>query len=158
QAWLEQGKPVRMLQIIISLARPLTPEQAKATFMTDFEEKGRPASWAAATPFLQKALCGEKFGPGGAECELDEANPRAVESAQKAADALGEAKLGDGLDALIMVAQKPVTKKLIAAQVSAIRAIGKFDSDKPKASAALIKVIDRDPPDHPRTAKDREQG
>src|SRR5438067_68548 len=49
------------------------------------------------------------------------------------------------------------TKKL-GAQVSAIRAIGKFDGDKAKAAAALIKIVDRDPPDHPRTAKDKEQG
>src|SRR5207248_1395823 len=130
----------------ISLARPLTPEQAKATFMTDFEETGRPASWPQALPFLIKALT-----------EVDEANPRSVESAQKAADALGEAKLSEGLDALIEIAQKPVTKKLISAQVSAIRAIGKFDGDKAKATAALIKVIDREPPEHPRTAKDKEQ-
>src|SRR5512146_2437986 len=56
QAWSEQGKPVRLLQVIISLARPLTPEQAKATFMTDYESSGRPANWDAALPFLTKAL------------------------------------------------------------------------------------------------------
>jgi len=147
QAWSDQGKPARMLQVIISLARPLTPEQAKATYMTDYEKTGRPANWDKALPFLVKALS-----------EVDEANPRSVESAQKAADALGEAKADGGLDALIELAQKPVTKKLISAQVSAIRAIGKFDSAKAKAAAALTKIIDRDPPDHPRTAKDKEQG
>ncbi len=146
-AWVSQGKPVRLLQVIIGLARPLTPEQAKATFMTDYEKKGRPASWNLAEPFLIKALT-----------EVDEANPRSVDSAQKAADALGEARLEAGLDALIEIAQKPVSKKLIAAQVAAIRAIGKYTDQKPKASAALIKVIDRDTPDHPRTAKDKEQG
>src|SRR5262249_52752272 len=52
---------------------------------------------------------------------------------------------------------KPVTKKLIGAQVSAIRAIGKFDNEKNRASAALAKLIDRDPPEHPRSAKDTEQ-
>lgn len=147
QAWSDQGKPARMLQVIISLARPLTPEQAKATYMTDYESSGRPANWDKALPFLVKALS-----------EVDEANPRSVESAQKAADALGEAKAEGGLDALIELAQKPVTKKLISAQVSAIRAIGKFDGQKQKAAAALTKIIDRDPPDHPRTAKDKEQG
>jgi hypothetical protein len=144
-AWTEQGKPVRLLQVIISLARPLTPEQAKATYMTDFEATGRPASWDKALPFLNKALT-----------EVDDTNPRSVDSAQKAADALGEAKLPDGLDALIDIATKPVTKKLIGAQVSAIRAIGKYDTDKGKAAAALVKIIDRDPPDNPRTAKDKE--
>jgi hypothetical protein len=147
QAWAEQGKPVRLLQVIISLARPLTPEQAKATYMTDYESAGRPASWDAALPFLTKALT-----------EVDEANPRSVDSAQKAADALGEAKLEGGLDALVDVASKPVTKKLISAQISAIRALGKYDNAKQKAAAALQKIIDRDPPDHPRTAKDKEQG
>jgi len=146
-AWVAQGKPVRLLQVIISLSRPLTPEQAKATFMTDFEKTGRPASWNLAEPFLIKALT-----------EVDEANPRSVDSAQKAADALGEAKLDAGLDALIEIASKPVSKKLIAAQVAAIRAIGKYGDQKQKASAALMKIIDRDPPDHPRTAKDKEQG
>ena len=147
KAWENQGKPVRLLQVIISLARPLTPEQAKATYMTDYEKAGRPSNWDKAAPFLIKALT-----------EVDEANPRSVDSAQKAADALGEAKLEAGLDALIEIAQKPVTKKLIAAQVAAIRAIGKYSDQKQKAAAALIKVIDRDPPDHPRTAKDKEQG
>ena len=150
QAWADQGKPARMLQVIISLARPLTPEQAKATYMTDYEKTGRPENWAKALPFLVKAVS-----------EVDEANPRSVESAQKAADALGEAadKVGDGgLDALVELAQKPVTKKLIAAQVSAVRAIGKYNQQKAKAAAALIKLVDKDPPDHPRTAKDKEQG
>jgi hypothetical protein len=135
--------------VIISLARPLTPEQAKAQFVSDYEKTGRPASWAAAMPFLAKALT-----------DVDEANPRSVDSAQKAADALGEAaadaSADPGLDALIDIASKPVTKKLIAAQVSAIRAIGKYQGQKAKASAALIKLIDRDPPQHPRTAKDKE--
>jgi hypothetical protein len=149
EAWQDQGKPVRLLQVIISLARPLTPAQAKTEFVTDYETTGRPASWAAAMPFLAKALT-----------EVDEANPRSVDSAQKAADALGEAandsSASTGLDALIDIAGKPVTKKLIAAQVSSIRSMGKFQNDKPKATAALIKIIERDPPPHPRTAKDKE--
>lgn len=146
-AWAAQGKPVRLLQVIISLARPLTPEQAKTSYMTDYETTGRPANWVAALPYLQKALT-----------EVDEANPRSVDSAQKAADALGEARVEGGLDPLIDIASKPVTKKLISAEVSAIRAIGKYDGEKAKAAGALQKIIDRDPPDHPRTAKDKEQG
>ncbi len=147
EAWASQGKPVRLLQVIISLARPLTPAEAKEKFATDYEKEGRKASWDAALPFLTKALT-----------DVDEANPRSVDSATKAADALGEAKLEGGLDALIDIASKPVTKKLIAAQVGAIRAIGKFDGAKSKAAAALTKIIDREPPAHPRTAKDKEQG
>jgi hypothetical protein len=146
-AWASQGKPVRLLQVIIGLARPLTPAQAKESYMTDYEKTGRPASWNLAEPFLVKALV-----------EVDEANPRSVDSAQKAADALGESQLPAGLDALIEIAQKPVTKKMIAAEVAAIRAMGKYEGEKAKATAALIKILDRDPPDHPRTAKDKEQG
>ncbi len=146
-AWVDQGKPVRLLQVIISLARALTPEEAKAKFVTDYEKSGREASWDKAVPFLTKALT-----------EVDEANPRSVDSAAKAAEAIGESKIQAGLDSLIEVASKPVTKKLISAQVGAIRAIGKFDSEKSKAAAALTKIIDREPPPHPRTAKDKEQG
>jgi len=147
KAWASQGKPVRLLQVIIGLARPLSPEQAKATYMTDYEKTGRPAAWNLAEPYLKQAIV-----------EVDEANPRSVDSAQKAADALGEAHLESGLDALIEIASKPPTKKMIAAQVAAIRAIGKYNDQKAKAAGALIKIIDRDPPDHPRTAKDKEQG
>src|SRR4051812_42311366 len=96
--WVSQGKPVRLLQVIIALARPLTPEQAKKGYFTDYPT-GRPASWDKAGPFLKKALT-----------EVDDTNPRSVDSATKAADALGESRLPDGLDALIELAQKPVTK------------------------------------------------
>jgi hypothetical protein len=144
-AWIDQGKPVRLLQVIISLARPLTPEEAEAKFVTDYKTSGRPASWDKALPFLKRALS-----------EVDEANPRSVEGATKAAEALGEARLSDGLDALIEIANKPVTKKLLQAQVAALRAIGKYSEERARASAALIKLIDRDPPQHPRTA-DKEQ-
>jgi hypothetical protein len=141
-AWIEQGKPGRLLQVIISLARPLTPAEAKDKFVTDYQTSGRPASWDKALPFLKRALS-----------EVDEANPRSVDSASKAADALGEARLADGLDALIEVAHRPVTKKLIPAQVAALRAIGKYSDERARASAALTKLIDRDPPPHPRTAE-----
>jgi hypothetical protein len=146
EAWKSQGKPVRLLQVIIGLARPLTPEEAKAKFVTDFEKEGRKASWDAAMPFLNEALTG-----------VDEANPRSVDSASKAADAIGEAQQSAGLDALIELASKPVSKKLIAAQVGAVRAIGKFGNEKARAATALTKIIDREPPPHPRTAKDKEQ-
>jgi hypothetical protein len=145
KAWVSQGKPVRLLQVIISLARPLTPEEAKAKFVTDYEKSGRKASWEAALPYLKKALT-----------EVDEANPRSVDSATKAADALGESQTPGGLEALVELANKPVSKKLITAQIAAIRAIGKYDSEKPSAVAALSKIIDREPPPHPRMAKDKE--
>ncbi|MDQ3367623.1 MAG: hypothetical protein M3680_19550 [Myxococcota bacterium] len=145
EAWIAQGKPVRLLTVIISLARPLTPEEAKAKFVTDYEKSGRPASWDAALPYLKKALL-----------EVDEANPRSVDSATKAADALGESQAPGGLEALIEIANKPITKKLITAQIGSIRAIGKYDADKAAAASALAKIIDREPPPHPRMAKDKE--
>ncbi|HEY6174923.1 MAG TPA: hypothetical protein VIX73_10780, partial [Kofleriaceae bacterium] len=144
-AWVDQGKPVRMLQVIISLARPLTSQEAKDKFYTDYEPAGRPASWERALPYLKRALS-----------EVDEANPRSVDSAREAASALGEARLPDGLDALIELAQKPVTKKLVQAQSAAIVAIGKYTGEA-RASAALLKLIDREPPAAPRTAKDKDQ-
>ncbi|MBC7973693.1 MAG: hypothetical protein H7138_01820, partial [Myxococcales bacterium] len=145
-AWIDQGKPVRLLQVIISLARPLTPEEAKKNFVTDYEATGRPANWDKALPFLKRALS-----------EVDEANPRSVDSASKAADALGESRQADALDALIELAQKAPTKKLISAQVAAIRALGKFSEESTKAAAALTRVIDKEPPPNPRTVKEREQ-
>ncbi len=140
-AWIDQGKPVRLLQVLISLSRPLTPAEAKEKFFTDYEEKGREASWDKSLPFLKQAID-----------EVDKDNPRSVESAQKAAGALGEAKLPEGLDSLIGLSQKELSKKLIVAQIDAIKSIGQFDTEKPKATAALEKILDREPPDNPKTA------
>src|SRR5258706_3910273 len=56
EAWVKQGKPVRIMQVIISLARPLTPAEATAAFVTDYERSGRPASWDKALPYLTRAL------------------------------------------------------------------------------------------------------
>ncbi len=154
EAWADQGKPVRFLQVIIALARPMTAEEvtyncsteqvpgrSKGTCIPEYEKEGRKASWDAALPYLKKALL-----------EVDEANPRSVDSASKAADALGEAQLPGGVEALVDLAHKPVSKKLVSAQVGAIRALGKYDSDKAAAIAALTKLIDREPPAHPSTA------
>lgn len=140
KAWEAQGKPVRFLQVLISLARPLTAKQAADAFLTDYAE-GRQEHWNDALPYLQKAVS-----------EIDENNPRSVDSAQKAADALGEAKLTAALPQLIDLANKERKKKYIAAQISAVRAIGKMDNDKSTASAALIKLIQKEPPPHPKTA------
>ncbi len=145
KAWEDAGKPVRMLQAIIAIARPLTPQEAHDTFISDYEKTGRKASWDAALPFLVKALT-----------EVDEANSRSVDSAAKAADAIGEGRLAGGLDALVELGGKPPTKKLIDAQVSAARAIGKLASEKERASAALVKIVDRDPPPHPSTGKTKD--
>lgn len=146
QAWAAQGKPLRLLQVIIALARPLTSEEAKKAYLTDYEKEGRQASWKAALPFLQQALS-----------DVDEANPRSVDGAKKAAEALGEAQVEGGIEALVEVATKPITKKLITAQVAATRALGEYESEKQKAATALVQMIGSAPPEHPRTAKDKEQ-
>src|SRR5262245_10504512 len=53
QAWADQGKPVRLLQVIISLARPLTQKEAHDQYVTDYDRpEGRKASWDKALPFL----------------------------------------------------------------------------------------------------------
>jgi len=146
EAWRNHGKPVRYLQVIISLARELTPEEAKAKFVVDYEKTGRKASWDKALPYLTAAIT-----------EVDEANSRSVDSATKAAEALGEAKLPEALDALIELGTKAPNKKLITAQIAAIKAIGKYETDKAKAASALTKIIEREAPEHPKTARDKEQ-
>jgi len=146
KAWASQGKPVRLLQVIIGLARPMTKEEAAEKYFTDYEKTGREASWDKALPFLKQAID-----------ELDEINPRSIDSAQKAAGALGEAGLAEGLDSLIALATKPTTKKIIAAQIDAIRAMGKMEAERGKAAGALEKLLDREPPQHPRTATKEEK-
>src|SRR5262244_3430173 len=44
-AWVDQGKPVRLLQVIISLARPLTPQEAEDKYFTDYQTSGRAENW-----------------------------------------------------------------------------------------------------------------
>ena len=144
--WLED-RSVRTLQVMISLARPLTAAEAKAQFVTNFEASGRPASWQVVGPFLIRALT-----------ELDPMNPRSVDSATKAADALGEAQLTDGVEALVAVARRRPDKKTISAQITAIRALGKQAPSKATAAPALGKLIEVDPPRHPRTAASKEEG
>ncbi|MGE0866955.1 MAG: hypothetical protein AB7P03_00225 [Kofleriaceae bacterium] len=144
-AWLAMSKPSQYLQAMIALAPALTAAEAEAQNLTDFAKTGRKASWDKALPYLIKALT-----------DVDEADDKSVESAGKAADALGASKLEAGLDALIEFASKPVKKKLASAQVRAIRAIGMYDNAKAKAAVALNKIIDRDTPQNPRTAKDEQ--
>lgn len=129
-AWRDQGRPPRMLQVIIALAAPLTPKEAEAKFCTDFQEKGRDASWDQAIPYLKEAVS-----------SVDELNPRSVESASAAALALGATKVSDAMEPLADLAKKPITGKLLEAQVAAAQALGKFDNDPGKATPLIIDVI-----------------
>ncbi len=146
KAWQDAGKPVRMLEVIIGLSRSLTPKEALDSHCTDFVKEGRTASWEVALPFLKQAIL-----------EVDKDNPRSVDSATKAAEAIGQSQLEGGMEALIEIANKPVEKKLYAAQIAAVRAIGKFEGNKQGASAALVKIVDKEGPPHPSTVKGKEQ-
>lgn len=147
EAWLKQARPPRILQVIIELSPALDTEAAKKKNLTDYEKTGRPSSWSAALPYLISALK-----------DVDENNPRSVESAIKAAAAIGDAGLEEGLEVLIEFSQRPGSKKLLPAQATAVRALGSFDdAGKGRAVAALIKLVDQPPPPNPRTvARDAE--
>src|SRR5438045_892262 len=73
KVWIEERDP-RVLQVVIALARPLTPADAKARFFTEYETTGRPANWKRAAPFLLRAVN-----------DLDDSNARSVDAAAKAA-------------------------------------------------------------------------
>ncbi len=146
EAWRDQGKPPRMLQVIIALAAPLTPAQAEKQFCTDFPG-GRKPSWDDAVPFLKEAIT-----------TVDELNPRSVESATKAADALGRTKIVDAMEPLAELAKKPISAKLLEAQSAATTALGQFDSDAAKAVSLLTDVINsHEQPDDPRKFTDKQQ-
>lgn len=123
--WSETGRPVRVLRVMIALARP--------------------ASWDRVLPFLRTAVA-----------TVDPANPRTVDSAQIAAEALGEARLGAGLAELADLVARPLDKKLISAQVAAIRAIGALETAE--GTTVLLALMQRPAPPHPRTATSIEQG
>jgi len=128
-------------QLVAALAAGgvVTPPPVPARDGRPYAPLGGTGKWVSVFPWRD-----------GRHLDPDEVTPQA-------ADALGESKLPDGLDTLIELAQKPVTKKLFAAQVAAIHAIGKYTEESPKAAGALTKIIDKDPPPSPRTAKEKDQ-
>lgn len=139
--WRKQAHPGRLLAVIISLARPLSKEEALAKYCREHEVNGRQASWNRAMPFLKEAID-----------SVDEANARSIDSAEQAASALGESGLDEGLDVLVSFTDRPSNKALVVAQTAAIRAIGKFGkTNRARAVSALTKIISRDAPTHPRT-------
>ncbi|KAB2906863.1 MAG: hypothetical protein F9K40_05860 [Kofleriaceae bacterium] len=98
KAWERQGRPDTILRVIIDLAKPLTEEEAKQNFKNN--DKARPAAWDKALPILTKAID-----------EVDPANPRSIESARLAAEALGYAKVDGALDVLVGAANKPTDRQ-----------------------------------------------
>ncbi|HEV7555286.1 MAG TPA: hypothetical protein VGO00_07530, partial [Kofleriaceae bacterium] len=103
----------------------------------------KPRAWDRAMPFMIRALA-----------DIDPNNPRSVDSAAQAAEAMGEARLPGAIDALIGLSRQPVSKTAIIAEVSAIRALGHFAADKPKVAAALVAIIERELPPHPKPTND----
>jgi hypothetical protein len=97
KAWEKQGRPERILQVIIDLSKPLTEQQAKDQYKNN--GKARPAAWDRSLPILVKAID-----------EVDPANPRSVESARLAAEALGQAKLEEALEPLVRAATESGAK------------------------------------------------
>jgi len=87
--------------------------------------------------------------------ELDDTSPRSVDAATRAADAIGQARLAGALPALVGLAKQPVSKRTIAAHIGAIRAIGKLEQGP--AAAALIELLARPRPVHPRLATSKDQ-
>jgi len=97
KAWEKQGRPVQILQVIIDLSKPLTEQQAKDNYKNN--NKARGAAWDKALPILKKAIE-----------EVDAANPRSIESARLAAEALGSSKVDGALEVLMAAANKPTDK------------------------------------------------
>jgi len=123
KAWEKQGRPERILQVIIELSKPLTQEEAKAQYK--FNGKARPASWDKSLPILIKAIE-----------EVDKDNPRSVESARLAAEALGEAKLDDALQALVKAAESSDAKPVRGQAILSLGVLG-----NPAAVPTLANII-----------------
>jgi len=122
KAWERNNKPTRMLQVVIDLARPLTPGKggtADEKFCTDFIAKGRPASWDKALPFLRSAV--EDF---------ESQSQRSIDNAVKAAEAIGESGLDEGIQILIDAVNRKMQPKDNGQRVrlTAIAALGKYKS------------------------------
>lgn len=122
--WSENGRAVRVLRVMIVLARP--------------------ASWDRVLPFLRTGVA-----------TIDPAEPRSVDSAQVAAEAIGEGRLEAGLPELADLVARPPSKMLLAVQVAALRAIGALESIE--GTKILLAVIQRSAPVHPRTATSGDQ-
>lgn len=123
KAWEKQGRPERILQVIIELSKPLTEQEAKEQYK--YNGKARPASWDKSLPILIKAIE-----------EVDKDNPRSVESARLAAEALGEAKLEDALDPLIKAATGSEAKPVRGQAILSLGVLG-----NPGAVPTLANII-----------------
>jgi hypothetical protein len=133
KAWEKNNRPTRTLQVMIDLSRPLTKEEAATKFCTDYEKEGRPASWDKALPFLRMAV--EEF---------ESQSQRSIDGAVKAAEAIGESQLPEGVQILIDAVNRKMQPKDNGQRVrlTAISALGKY-KDK-AAIQTLANVIRAD--------------
>ena len=88
--------------------------------------------------------------------EVDTANPRSLDHAVKAAEAIGEARDVNAIGELGAIAVRPPTKMTIALQIASIRALGRMDAAKAAAGEVLAKVITRDAPPRAKTREAEE--
>lgn len=140
KAWENGGCTQRLFQVMIDLAHPLTPAQAEKGNFVDLQTTGRPASWDAVMPFLAETL---RPGDSVIKCPLDEASPRSIENATKAADALGDAQNDTALQTLIDALGQSYGLKGQVVRLSVILALGKYKD--PKAVKALQGVLENSP-------------
>lgn len=126
KAWEKQGRPVAILQVIIDLSKPLTEQEAKDNYKNN--NKARPAAWDKALPILKKAIE-----------EVDSANPRSIESARLAAEALGTSKVDGALDVLTQAVTQPPMNTVLQLRRQAILSIGLLGD--PAGVAVLNTVI-----------------
>lgn len=138
KAWIANDRPARLLDVIIGLARPLTPAQAKAQFLTAYERTGRKASWEAAQPALEQAVAA-----------FDPDRPRTVDAAIKAATALGESRLPSAGKTLVGLVERaaPASGKAqqpgLQVTAAAVTALGALRI--PAAAGPLILTMYRYP-------------
>lgn len=139
KAWEKQGRPERILRVMIGLAAPLTPEQTAEGKDYQYTKygctkskgclgKARPASWDKALPFLKTAIE-----------DVDKDSPRSVESARIAAEALGKSKVEGAYEILAAAANNAPAKPL---RGQAILSLGELGD--PRAVAVLANIIRED--------------
>ncbi|MEZ4366367.1 MAG: hypothetical protein R2939_08760 [Kofleriaceae bacterium] len=113
--WEENGKDIKVLDAIISLAAPIVPDEVavqvkpklkckikgdqRCFILRDFPE-GRPASWDKAMPVLRKVLT-----------DVDDLDDRWRDSASKAAAAIGQSQDPEGIDVLVEIINRKMNAK-----------------------------------------------
>ena len=147
KAWEQQGCPQRMLQVMVDLSKPLTPEEADKANFADLAKTGRPASWDKTVPFLAETL--KPYSPDSStgKCNLDDTSPRSIENAGKAADALGDAQSDAAEQALIDALGEKYSQKSQSVKLQVLLALGKYHN--PAALKAITDILRQSPEDQP---------